>query len=212
MYPKPRQTPGPYIQQSQHPQDDIVTHPNTTCLTIHHPATTKGAPPQQLKGWPPHQQSLLFLLLIRSSKNSLQTDGFMRARFSLLTPSISITTSNMVTATTRNLINSNSAAIQNTFRDTPPHPPSSPHQSHQPSMESPSPSNTSLTVHRPPTYANNRPPQDCLSHGATKLLPMLSSSTILLAQVGLSGMTSYIRWPPIGISSSILTPWYDNVG
>ena len=71
----------------------------------------KGCPPHWFKGWPPHQQTLLFSQMVQSSENGLQTDSSVRAKLSLLTPSISITTSNTVTATARNLINGNSAAI-----------------------------------------------------------------------------------------------------
>ena len=95
------------------------------------PNVHKGCPLPLFKGWPIQQQPKsnapplghhppLCSLLVQSYEHVLPTENSMRARLSLLTPSISITKSNTTTATARNLINSNSVAIRNALRNTPP--------------------------------------------------------------------------------------------
>ena len=50
----------PLHPKTQHPQNDTVTLPNTTCLTIHHPATTKGVAPNSSKGGHPTSKHSYF--------------------------------------------------------------------------------------------------------------------------------------------------------
>ena len=149
------------------------------------PSVDKGCPLPLLKGWPLHQQSkciaphstqlpvhnpLLCSLLVQSCKNVLPTENSTKAMLSLLTPLISITKSNTVTATAKNLINSNSATITNAHNDTPPHPKFSDHRSHHPSMKSPSQINPNQAVPHQPTNGNNGASWHHHSHADTNLL------------------------------------------